>query len=234
MEIKKTVNADLERLRPKTLFMGLVIAIAVFVVALEFSLPVSDGLLDDDFLDEIAEDMEMMPPIDQDVMSEPDKTPPSQSDQVVVVENLAEQEAKDEETLTELVTETEVEEEKLDPEEDVKLTSEEEEEEKVVPLGELEHLPQFPGGMASLIKWLTQNLKYPESAKLNKVSGRVIVSFMVNADGSVADVKIVRPVDPVLDREALRVVRMMPKWEPGVSGGRTCRTLVHLPVVFKL
>ena len=231
MEIKKTAHADLERLRSKALLMGLVIATALFVVALEFSFSESDGLLDSDYLDEIAEDMEMMPPIEQDILPEADKLALTQSDQLVVVESITDLEEKEEEP-AELLTETEVVEEEAE-EEKVESTPVDEVEE-VVPLGELEHLPQFPGGMSALMKWLTNQLKYPESAKQSKISGKVVVAFMINADGSVSDVKVVKQIDPILDREALRVVKMMPRWEPGISGGRACRTLVHMPVVFKL
>ena len=88
--------------------------------------------------------------------------------------------------------------------------------------------------MVQLMKWLTKNLKYPESARKAKISGKVVVAFMVNTDGSVSDVRLLKTVEPSLDNEALRVVRMMPKWEPGISGGKVSRTLVHLPIVFKL
>ena len=101
-------------------------------------------------------------------------------------------------------------------------------------LNEIDELPVFPGGNAQLIKWLTQNLKYPESAKNDKVGGKVIVEFVVNANGSVSDVKLVKNVEPRLDSEALRVVRMMPVWKAGMLGGKPCRTLVKLPIVFKL
>ena len=107
-------------------------------------------------------------------------------------------------------------------------------EEEVKMMNEVDRLPEFPGGMAQLMKWLTKNLTYPEMAKARQISGRVVVSFIINSDGTVDDAKLLNTVDPMLDREALRVVKMMPKWNPGLSGGKACRTLVHMPVVFKL
>ena len=84
------------------------------------------------------------------------------------------------------------------------------------------------------MQWLTKNLKYPYQAQKDKIQGMVVVSFIVNKDGTVADVKVSTSADPVLDREALRVMRMMPRWKPGKDKGKVCRTMVAVPVVFKL
>lgn len=233
MEIKKSTNADLERLRPMGFFLGLVLALAAFVVAMEFTFSDRDDLLDSDFLDEIAEDMEFLPPMEENIpLPEPEVVTPSQTDQIEVVEESkpAEAELESEQKPEEILTETELEEKTLDEKEEVAPIQEEE----VKLLNEVERLPEFPGGMAQLIKWLTNNLKYPEVAKNNKVSGRIVASFIVTDSGAVEDVKLLNQVDPVLEREVLRVIRMMPKWEPGISDGKPCRTLVHLPVVFKL
>ncbi len=98
----------------------------------------------------------------------------------------------------------------------------------------VEDLPQFPGGAVEFMKWLTKNLKYPPSAQQRKVQGRVVAQFIVNKDGSISDLVLVEKVSPELDREALRVLRMMPKWTPGVMDAKPCRTKVCIPVVFKL
>ena len=233
MEVKKSTHADLERYRPMAFFLGLVVAATAFVVALEFSFSDRDDLFDADFLDEIAEDMEFMPPMEENIpLPEPEVQTPSQTDKIEVVEEakLAEMESESEQKPEEILTETELEEKTLDDEEEVVPYQEEE----VKMLNEVDRLPEFPGGMAQLMKWLTKNLKYPEMAKAQQISGRVVVSFIINADGTVEDAKLLNNVDPMLDREALRVVRMMPKWNPGLSGGKACRTLVHMPVVFKL
>lgn len=232
MEIKKTYKADLEHIRTKAFLMGLLVAVVGFVAVLELSFSEGDDVFDSDFLDEIAEDMEYMPPIEENLPS-PENIAPV-SDQVKVVEevdNSSENEEITEIVKPEVVTETEVVEETT--EEKVEEQSEEEEQ-PVVTMGEVEQLPQFPGGMAQLMKWLTAHLKYPENAKMAKISGKVVVAFVVNTDGTVADVKLVKGTDPSLDNEALRVVKAMPKWSPGRAGGKPCRTLVHLPVVYKL
>ena len=98
----------------------------------------------------------------------------------------------------------------------------------------VERLPEFPGGMVELMKWLTRTLKYPEFARQHKQQGRVMVSFIINKDGTIANPKIVQSVSAELDREALRVVRAMPAWKPGEDRGKPCRTLFCLPIVFKL
>jgi protein TonB len=78
------------------------------------------------------------------------------------------------------------------------------------------------------------NLKYPVYAQQRKIQGKVMVSFIVNKDGSVADIKVLKSVNPYLDAEALRVMKMMPKWKPGQEKGKPCRTMIAIPVVFKL
>ena len=75
--------------------------------------------------------------------------------------------------------------------------------------------PSFPGGNEALMKWLSENLTYPKSAQENGIQGRVLVEFVVNKDGSIVEPKVLRRVDPALDKEALRIVKMMPKWLPG-------------------
>ena len=84
------------------------------------------------------------------------------------------------------------------------------------------------------MKWLTKNLRYPPYARQQKLQGRVVTQFIVNVDGSLSDLKVVQPVDPSLDREALRVLRMMPAWKPGQQDNKPCRTMVCIPIVFKL
>ena len=79
----------------------------------------------------------------------------------------------------------------------------------------ISEMPYFPGGQNGLMTFLTQNIKYPVKAQENGVQGRVIVSFVVETDGSITDVKVARSVDPSLDREAMRIVKAMPKWTPG-------------------
>lgn len=98
----------------------------------------------------------------------------------------------------------------------------------------VEKMPSYPGGNAALQRWLSSNITYPAAAAENGVEGRVIVAFVVETDGSVSDVRIARGVDPSLDREALSVVKRMPKWIPGMQNGSPVRVKFNVPVTFKL
>ncbi len=98
----------------------------------------------------------------------------------------------------------------------------------------VEQPPQFPGGQAALLSWLSQNIHYPPVAEENDIYGRVVVSFVVESDGSISNVQVVRGVDPSLDKEAVRVTKAMPKWLPGKQNGQAVRVKYNLPVTFKL
>ena len=98
----------------------------------------------------------------------------------------------------------------------------------------VEEMPSFPGGNAALMSYLNSNTKYPVVAQENGVQGRVIISFVVERDGSISDVKVARSVDPSLDREAQRVVKSMPRWTPGKQNGQTVRVKYTVPVVFRV
>ena len=98
----------------------------------------------------------------------------------------------------------------------------------------VEQMAEFPGGQAALMKWLGNNIRYPEAAAQNDIQGRVIVKFVVEKDGSIGDATIVKGVDKDLDREALRVVKKMPKWQPGKNNGVAVRSYFTLPVSFRL
>lgn len=92
----------------------------------------------------------------------------------------------------------------------------------------------FPGGQSALSSWLSKNIRYPEAAQQNDVQGRVIVKFVVEKDGSIGNVQILKGVDKDLDKEAIRVVKKMPKWQPGKNNGVAVRSYFTLPVTFKL
>ena len=98
----------------------------------------------------------------------------------------------------------------------------------------VEQMPQFPGGMPALMKWLQDNMKYPKEAQDAKQQGRVIVSFVVEKDGSITNVRVVKSVTPSLDEEAIRVVKAMPKWNPGMQNGEPVRVNYTVPISFQL
>lgn len=111
--------------------------------------------------------------------------------------------------------------------------------EAIVPDGDdkvydvVEQQPEFPGGTSGLAKWLGDNIKYPAEAAKQGIEGRVIVQFVVGIDGTVSNVKLMRPVNPLLDQEALRVVTAMPKWTPGKQDGKPVAVKYTIPVTFR-
>ncbi len=98
----------------------------------------------------------------------------------------------------------------------------------------VEQMPEFPGGMPALIKFLQDNVKYPTDAKKQKVEGKVLVSFVVETDGSITDVKVMKKAFPSLDAEAVRVAKAMPNWKPGKQKGKLVRVHFVLPFSFRL
>lgn len=107
-----------------------------------------------------------------------------------------------------------------------------EEETKVFDVVEV--MPSFPGGQAALFEYLSKNIKYPVVAEENGVQGRVIVTFVVERNGSITDVQVAKSVDPSLDKEAVRVVKSMPHWIPGKQNGSAVRVKFTVPVTFRL
>jgi periplasmic protein TonB len=101
-------------------------------------------------------------------------------------------------------------------------------------LEKVEVMPQFPGGEAKLIEYLHNNMQYPVDAMKMGIQGRVWVSFIVERDGNISEVKVKDPVDPNLDAEAMRVVKIMPRWTPGMEKGKTVRVHYMLPITFRM
>ena len=153
-----------------------------------------------------------------------DVTPPPPPPQVQEVEvlNVVEDEKEVEDKETEIVIAAPVE------------TPVEEEEEEVIFMV-VEKMPEFPGGQQALFKYLSENVKYPVIAQENGIQGRVICQFVVNKDGSIVDVEVVRSGgDPSLDKEAVRVIKSMPPWNPGKQRGKPVRVKYTVPVSFRL
>lgn len=99
---------------------------------------------------------------------------------------------------------------------------------------ECEQKPEFPGGEAALLKYLSENIRYPKNAHDNKIEGRVVISFVIQKDGTIGETKIQRSVDPELDAEAERVVRSLPVFTPGKMNGKAVAVWYSLPITFKL
>lgn len=211
--------------------LGLILVLSLCLVALEWNTDSSGWAFFDTANDDIEAEMELSPlHRDEDevpmmIPKEPqEKMPPSQE------LNLVEEDVEIAPEVLESVASKE--EAKEDVKED--LPEAVDMYDAPVDFRVVEDLPQFPGGAVEFMKWLTKNLKYPPSAQQRKVQGRVVAQFIVNKDGSISDLVLVEKVSPELDREALRVLRMMPKWTPGVMDAKPCRTKVCIPVVFKL
>lgn len=98
----------------------------------------------------------------------------------------------------------------------------------------VEEMPEFPGGILELRKWIKSNMKYPETARKNKITGKVYIGFVINKEGKVEGGKVLRSVDPLLDSEALRVINNMPKWKPGKQKGKPVKVSFSFPIKFYL
>lgn len=226
MEIKKSPKADLENKKSTWLLVGYVVVLAVMFVAFEWTkrdvkIDTSQALTDVVFEEEIIPVTET--PQQQ---APPPPEAPKVADMLEIVDDKAEVEETVIANTEELGQKVEV---KYVP---VKVEEEEPEEQTIFEV--VENMPEFNGGQAALMQYLAKNIKYPTIAAENGTSGRVIVQFVVNKDGSIVDAKVVRSVDPYLDKEALRVINSMPKWKPGMQRGKPVRVKYTVPVMFRL
>jgi protein TonB len=98
----------------------------------------------------------------------------------------------------------------------------------------VEQYPEFPGGYSALTEWIDDNLKYPVEAAMDGIEGRVIVQFIIRPTGKIVDAKVVRGIAPSLDKEALRLINIMPNWIPGRQKGKAVNVRYTLPITFKL
>lgn len=246
MEIKKLPSADLEKYRLTAWLTGLVIVLSIVFFALEYTS--SDNASDDmtDQIDDMAQDFESIPALEQKdmVAAAPAATSSAVTEKINTVkqdnmiDKLNETKLNDDANITgEGVSSSGLDNsDAKDKNDDTQALSPLPVKDPNNPLNfrVVEELPDFPGGMVEFMKWLRNNLKYPVMAKQQKIEGKVVVSFIVNKDGTTANAKVVTSVDPLLDREALRVVRMLPKWKPGTQKGKPCQTMICIPIVFKL
>ena len=229
MEIKKSPKADLERGKTLSVLMGFVVGLAVLFVGFEWStrdvmvVQESDGVADIIAEEEVE-------------ITRPENTPPPPppppapvvTEVLNVVEDDVELEQQDilssednqQEAQTAVYTPPAVEEE------------EEESAQQIFTV--VEEMPDYPGGQGELCKFIAKSIKYPVIAQENGIQGRVIVTFVVERDGSITDVRVAKSVDPSLDKEAVRVTKSMPHWNPGMQNGGPVRVKFTLPVTFRL
>ena len=227
MEIKKSPKADLENKKMMAVLIGLVMALGIMYIAFEWSqnkITVYEEALQgpveiDEEMVEVTFREETPPP-----------PPPPQpetvlSDIIDIQDNEAEVETTDFNSEDEADARVEIQAPIAPPEE--------EEEEQVIHI-RVEKMPEFPGGQEALNRYLVRNIKYPLLAQENGIQGRVVCQFVVNSDGSIVDISVVRGVEESLDKEAIRVIQSMPKWTPGRQGGKSVRVKYTLPIRFKL
>lgn len=227
MEIKKSPKADLEGKKTTGVLIGLVLILAAMFVAFEWT--ERDVVITaDSGIQEVAFEEEMVPITEQE---EPKQAPPPpEAPKVEEVLQIADNDANVEETT---IQSNEDKGEAVEIKYVPAVVEEEEVEEQQI-FQVVEEMPEFPGGMAECMKFLSKNIKYPNIAQENGVQGRVIVQFVVNKDGTIVDPVVVRSVDPYLDKEALRVIKAMPKWKPGKQRGKAVRVKYTVPVTFRL
>lgn len=228
MEVKKTPKADLENRR--TLYTEIGLVVALLVVWGAFSYSTKEKAVASLGEDTQVVEVEDMVPITQETPPPPPEAPkiPVLSDQIDIVED----DIKVDDNFMSLEDDANLGVEIMDYVEEVK---EEVVEEEAIPFQLVEEKPSFNGGDANeFSKWVNSKLQYPEFAKENGVQGRVTLQFTVNPDGSVSNVKVLRGVDSSLDKEAVRVVSMSPKWKPGKQRDRAVKVTYTFPVIFQL
>lgn len=245
VEGKKTYKADLERRRPVWFLLGLVVALSLLLTALEYSTTSGNGTAFDDSMDDISQDLDLLPTLDRHdkTIAAARKKAMPKTDKLLIVDKPTEKTEKLDAVATSKNTDNNGEEtvggnsaENVGQAMQAQETASTAVNANDAPLNFriVEQLPEFPGGMSALVKWLTDNIKYPKPAQMQHIEGQVVVSFIINRDGTIADIKLAKSVHPLLDREALRVARMMPKWKPGLQNDKPCRTLFAIPIVFKI
>ena len=225
MEIKKSKKADLEGKRTLFFEVGLVVVLALLLVGFEWtSKPKDTQLITQLGNPDVQEDI--IPITRQQQPPPPPPPPPQVIEQLNIVENDVDIDEVDfqgmdvnENTAIDFVPFQQEEEEASDDE----------------VFFIVEDMPKFEGGGQEKFRtWIAQHLQYPEIAQENGISGRVFVQFAVNSQGEVVDVKVVRGVDPALDKEAVRVVKSSPRWTPGKQRGRPVKVQFTFPIVFVL
>lgn len=237
MEATKTVNDELRSQRSTSMLIGYVVVLAAMFAAFEYTK--RDVVVKEEgkIYESIVLEEDMIPITQQqEVVAPPPQAAPKVAEIINIVDN-----------------ETELPEEEIETSEEVNqaITTvvgtgspsavatgpvgpavEDVDDERIFDV--VEENASFPGGEDACFKWLQKNIKYPTICQEQGVQGRVMVAFVVNKDGSIVDVKVVRSPDEHLSEEALRVVKLMPKWKPARQGNKTVRSRFNLPVMFRL
>ncbi len=225
MEEKKSPKANLESKKLMFTQIGLIISLliawAVFEVKVKADREIDESLLNR----EIVMDEEMVEITKQEEQKPEPVEQPQQTTQLEIVDN--EVETEDIKINAE-VEQNEVIEEYVAPE----VVEEDVVEQEIFQI--VEEMPQFPGGEQKLMEFVAKNIKYPQIARETGIQGRVFVGFVVEPDGSISNVKLLRGIGGGCDEEAMRVIKSLPKWKPGKQRGKAVRVSYQIPVFFKL
>ncbi|MBN3034255.1 MAG: energy transducer TonB [Bacteroidales bacterium] len=221
---KKSAKADLENKKIIFVEIGLIIALAAVLLAFEWK---SYEKIELDLISRAVDDTpEEMIQITTQEKPPPPPKPQPQTTIIRIVEDDVEIE-DDIEINVEADQETEI-------QEYIPVEEPEEEEEEAPIFTVVEAMPEFPGGEEARIRFLSDNIKYPQMARESGIQGRVFLTFVVERDGSVTDVKVLRGIGGGCDEEAIRVVQSMPRWIPGKQRGKPVRVQFNMPILFKL
>ena len=227
MEIKKSEKANLNNRRLLFVEIGFVVALGAVLFAFEWSTKEKKAsTLEAE--NQLIEEEEIIPITQETPPPPPEVKMPVLSDQIDIVDD----DIKVDSDIINLEDDASL---GVEIQDYVEAVAEEHVEEEAIPFQMVEEKPKFNGGDANeFSKWVNERLNYPDVAKENGVQGRVMLQFTVDTDGSVKNVKVLRGVDPSLDKEALRVVSMSPKWKPGKQRDRAVKVSYTFPVIFQL
>lgn len=232
---RKTYRADLERIRPWLFFAAIVIIATCFLAVSNIQLALTPSTITHKDIEDIALNIKMLPLPEQDKNVISAKVAGQQrSNKINIVD-----EVKKEKTdiIKEKIKFDQIDQENIEDffDSETDLTSIQTKNKlEDAPLRIVEELPEFPGGMSAFIKWLTKALKYPQRSKQLKQQGTVVVSFVVEKDGTTSNIKFIKQTHTSLDAEVLRVLRIMPKWSPAKKHGQPCRAVIAIPFVFAI
>ena len=224
MEVKKSPKADLEGKKVIFTEIGLIIALAVVLFAFEWK--TYETTIVDMGQREVADIAEEIIPITEQKVKPPPPPPPKQVVKINVVED-------DVDVEDDIMIDVEAD-DNTEVEEYIPIETDEEEAEETQIFMVVESMPMFPGGESALNRYLGENIKYPQMAKESGIQGRVFVTFVIEKDGRVSDVRVLRGIGGGCDEEAIRVVQNMPRWTAGKQRGKSVRVQFNLPIKFTL
>jgi protein TonB len=224
MEIKKSKKADLERKKPVFLQIGFIIALGIVLLAFSYRTYERTSVLNMQL--QVDDTPEEIVPITQQELKPPPPPPPTQVTVIRIVED-------DVEVEDDIEIDVEADQETI-MQDFVPVVEEEEQVQEMEIFQVVETMPSFPGGDAARMKFLQENITYPQMARESGIQGIVYATFVVEPNGSVSDVRIMRGIGGGCDEEAIRVIKSMPKWNPGMQRGKPVRVQFTMPIKFTL